>query len=56
MKRDSVLCAACGEEFDVGLIELVRWSGPLWCEACARERNQPRGGDGEGEEIAQEQK
>lgn len=34
MKRDSVLCVACGKPFDVGLLELVRWSGPLWCEPC----------------------
>lgn len=34
MKRDSVLCVACGEPFDVGLLELVRWSGPLWCQPC----------------------
>jgi len=34
MKRDSVLCAACGRAFDVGLLELVRWSGPLWCQPC----------------------
>lgn len=34
MKRDSVLCVACGRSFDVGLLELVRWSGPLWCQPC----------------------
>jgi hypothetical protein len=34
MKRDSVLCVACGRGFDVGLLELVRWSGPLWCQSC----------------------
>jgi hypothetical protein len=44
---------ACDQPFDVGLIELVRWLGPLRGEACAKERNQPRG---EGEEIAHEQK
>lgn len=33
-KRDSVLCVACGRAFDVGLLELVRWSGPLWCQPC----------------------
>lgn len=35
MKRDSVFCIACGREFDVGLLELVRWSGPVLCEQCA---------------------
>jgi hypothetical protein len=34
MKRDSVLCVCCGRDFDVGLLELVRWSGPLWCQPC----------------------
>jgi hypothetical protein len=35
MKRnDSVLCVACSKPFDVGLLELVRWSGPLWCQSC----------------------
>lgn len=34
MKRDSVFCVACGRSFDVGLLELVRWSGPLWCQPC----------------------
>jgi hypothetical protein len=34
VKRDSVLCVACSKPFDVGLLELVRWSGPLWCQAC----------------------
>ena len=34
MKRDSVLCVSCGRGFDVGLLELVRWSGPLWCQSC----------------------
>ena len=33
-RRDSVLCVACGRSFDVGLLELVRWSGPLWCQPC----------------------
>jgi hypothetical protein len=34
VKRDSVLCVACSKPFDVGLLELVRWSGPLWCQSC----------------------
>jgi len=34
VKRDSVLCVACGKPFDVGLLQLVRWSGPLWCGPC----------------------
>ena len=34
MKRDSVFCVACGRSFDVGLLELVRWSGPLRCQPC----------------------
>lgn len=34
MKRDSVFCAACGRSFEVGLLELVRWLGPLWCQPC----------------------
>jgi hypothetical protein len=33
-KRDSVLCVACSRPFDVGLLELVRWAGPLWCQPC----------------------
>jgi hypothetical protein len=33
-RNDSVLCVACGRAFDVGLLELVRWSGPLWCQPC----------------------
>jgi hypothetical protein len=34
MKRDSVFCAACSKPFDVGLLELVRWQGPMWCQPC----------------------
>lgn len=34
MKRDSVLCVCCKNPFDVGLLELVRWQGPLWCQPC----------------------
>lgn len=33
-KSDSVLCAACGSEFEVGLIELVRMRRPAWCSQC----------------------
>jgi hypothetical protein len=40
MKRDSVLCTACGRAFDVGLLELVRWSGPLWCQLCIMKADQ----------------
>jgi hypothetical protein len=39
-KRDSVLCTACGRAFDVGLLELVRWSGPLWCQSCIAKADQ----------------
>ena len=34
MKRDSVFCVACSKPFDVGLLELVRWQGPMWCQPC----------------------
>lgn len=33
-KNDSVLCASCGKEFSVRLLQLVRWEGPLWCQTC----------------------
>ena len=33
-KDDSVLCVACGREFSVRLLQLVRWEGPLWCQTC----------------------
>jgi hypothetical protein len=40
VRRDSVLCVCCRSEFDVGLLELVRWSGPLWCQKCIAHADQ----------------
>ncbi len=41
MKReDEVLCVACDHPFPVGLLELVRWSGPLWCQKCIAHADQ----------------
>jgi hypothetical protein len=39
-KDDSVLCVACGGEFSVRLLQLVRWEGPLWCQACIGKADQ----------------
>jgi len=60
MKRDSVLCVACGRDFDVGLLELVRWSGPLWCQSCIRHADEKlheaAGRAARAERIADQQK
>jgi hypothetical protein len=35
MKRaDAVLCACCGREFAMHLVEMVRLRHPVWCEVC----------------------
>ena len=42
MRGESVLCATCGREFTIGLIELVRMARkPAECEACCGLRDEP---------------
>ena len=55
-KKDSVLCTACGGEFEVGLVELVRWVGPLRCQMCSEDCEEALQRAGRGEEIAGDQK
>jgi hypothetical protein len=55
-KKDSVLCVACGGEFEVGLVELVRWVGPLRCQMCSEDCEEALQRAGRGEEIAEDQR
>lgn len=34
MRRETVLCAGCGSEFTMGLVELSRHRGVLRCPGC----------------------
>jgi len=41
MKRaDTVLCATCGREFAMHLVEMVRLRRPTWCETCIENADQ----------------
>jgi len=40
MRKESVLCAGCGQEFRVGLIEMVRAGTPLCVECKVKDKVQ----------------
>lgn len=39
MKKDSVICHGCNQEFALGLVEMVR-RRPMWCDRCVAERGE----------------